>query len=81
MDDTRALGDRICELSAHLNAANCRLLELIAEFDQREGWGVDGCNSCAHWLNWKCGIGLNAAREKVRVASPHVARDRRRMGV
>ena len=24
--------------------------------------------SCAHWLTWRCGIGLNAAREKVRVA-------------
>jgi hypothetical protein len=24
--------------------------------------------SCAHWLNWKCGISLNAARERVRVA-------------
>ena len=22
----------------------------------------------AHWLNWRCGIGLNAAREKIRVA-------------
>ena len=55
MDDTSALGDRFCELAAHLNAAKCRLLELIAEFDLREGWGVDGCNSCAHWLNWKCG--------------------------
>jgi hypothetical protein len=65
---TSALGGRICELAAHLNAASCRLLELIAEFDQREGWGHDGCNSCAHWLNWKCGAGLNAAREKVRVA-------------
>ena len=67
MNETAALGDRICELAAHLNAANCRLLELIAEFDAREGWGADGCNSCAHWLNWKCGVGLNAAREKVRV--------------
>jgi len=68
MLNTEALGDRICELAAHLNAANCRLLELIAQFDSEEGWGVDGCNSCAHWLNWKCGIGQNAAREKVRVA-------------
>jgi hypothetical protein len=68
MRNTEALGDRICELAAHLNAANCRLLELIAQFDREEGWGVDGCNSCAHWLNWKCGIGQNAAREKVRVA-------------
>ncbi|MDZ7841647.1 MAG: DUF222 domain-containing protein [Gammaproteobacteria bacterium] len=24
--------------------------------------------SCAHWLSWKCGINLGAAREKVRVA-------------
>ncbi|MFT5172102.1 MAG: hypothetical protein ACI8W7_000266, partial [Gammaproteobacteria bacterium] len=68
MFETSALGDRICELAAHLNAASCRLLELIAEFDQCEGWGDDGCNSCAHWLNCKCGVGLNAAREKVRVA-------------
>ena len=27
-----------------------------------------GLRPCAHWLNWRCGIGLNAAREKVRVA-------------
>jgi 5-methylcytosine-specific restriction endonuclease McrA len=25
-------------------------------------------HSCAHWLNWQCGIALGAAREKVRVA-------------
>ena len=24
--------------------------------------------SCAHWLNWSCGVGRNAARESVRVA-------------
>ena len=60
---TSALGGRICELAAHLNAASCRLLELIAEFDQREGWGHDGCNSCAHWLNWKCGAVLPQTRE------------------
>jgi hypothetical protein len=65
---TAELGDRICELAAHLNAANCRFLELIAQFDRDEGWGADGCNSCAHWLNWKCGVSLNAARERVRVA-------------
>src|SRR5690606_26539565 len=49
-------------------AANYRFLKLIAEFDRRKGW-VDGdTHSCAHWLNWKCGIDLGAAREKVRVA-------------
>ena len=42
---------------------------MIREFDQEELWRLDGICSCAHWLNWKCGIGMNAAREKVRVAN------------
>ncbi len=40
----------------------------IAELDRREGWFQWGILSCTHWLNWKCGIGLGAARDKVRVA-------------
>jgi hypothetical protein len=35
---------------------------------KRKTLGRLGLASCAHWLNWRCGIGLNAAREKVRVA-------------
>jgi hypothetical protein len=62
------LEHQITELSAHIHAANYRLLCLIAEFDRREGWFQWGILSCAHWLNWKCGIGLGAARDKVRVA-------------
>src|SRR6476659_4727937 len=41
---------------------------LIAEFDRRTGWSDGATQSCAHWLNWKCGIALGAAREKVRGA-------------
>ena len=63
-----ALGNRIAELSAHVNAAKCRLLELIGEFDEKSGWADEGCLSCAHWLNWKCGVSAVAAREQVRVA-------------
>jgi len=63
----------ITELAAHIHAATFRLLELIREFDEREGWFGPGLRSCAHWLNWKCGIGLGAAREKVRVA--HALKD------
>jgi hypothetical protein len=32
------LGDQIAELSAHLDAATARLLDLIREFDARAGW-------------------------------------------
>jgi hypothetical protein len=61
------LGDEIAELSAHLDAATSRLLDLIREFDARGGWG-NGFRSCAHWLSWRVGLDLGAAREKVRVA-------------
>src|SRR4029453_12213714 len=61
------LGDEIAELSAHLEAATARLLELIREFDARGGWN-NGFRTCAEWLSWRVGLDPGAAREKVRVA-------------
>jgi hypothetical protein len=61
------LGDEIAELSAHLDAATARLLDLIREFDARGGWNT-GFRSCAAWLSWRVGLDLGAARERVRVA-------------
>jgi hypothetical protein len=61
------LGDEIAVLAVHLDAATARLLELIREFDQRGGWN-QGFRSCAHWLSWRVGMELGAAREHVRVA-------------
>src|SRR5881398_1185483 len=61
------LGDEIAEVSAHLEAATARLLDLIREFDARGGWNT-GFRSCAAWLSWRVGLDLGAAREKVRVA-------------
>jgi hypothetical protein len=63
-----ALEREITNLCAQINAASYRLLQLIAELDDEAPWGAWGLNSCAHFLNWRCGIGMNAAREKVRVA-------------
>ena len=65
--ELECLGDHIAELSAHLDAATARLLDLIREFDARGGWG-NGFRSCAHWLTWRIGLDLGAARERVRVA-------------
>src|SRR5258708_6330171 len=61
------LGDEIAELSAHLDVATARLLELIRAFDARGGWNT-GFSSCAAWLSWRVGLDLGAARERVRVA-------------
>jgi hypothetical protein len=62
------LGEQITQLCSHIYAAEARLLTLIREFDDKKCWAEQGFCSCAHWLNFKCGIGMNAAREKVRVA-------------
>lgn len=62
------LENEITSLVAHISAATYRLLTLLREYDLRSGWNDGGSKSCAHWLNWKCGIALSAAREKVRVA-------------
>jgi hypothetical protein len=59
---------QISELAAHIAAATCRWLLLVAEFDRLGGWAVWGVKSCAQWLSWRCSIGPGAAREHVRVA-------------
>ena len=65
--DLEQLGEEIAELSAHLEAATARLLQLIREFDVRGGWNT-GFRSCAAWLSYKVGLEPGAARERVRVA-------------
>jgi hypothetical protein len=66
--DTETLGEAIVTLSAHIHVANHRLLILLAEFDRRGGWKAAGHRSCAHWLAFRTGISLGAARERVRAA-------------
>jgi hypothetical protein len=61
------LESEIGELSAHIDAATCRLLLALAEFDRREGWARGGFRSCAHWMGWRVGLDLATARERVRV--------------
>ncbi len=62
------LADEIATLAAHISAATCQWLLLIAEFDRRDGWWNTGAKSCAHWVSWMCSISPGAAREHVRVA-------------
>ena len=64
--DLDRLGDQIAELAARIDAATYELLCQLHEFDRHHGW--EGWRSCAHWLNWRTGLDLGAAREKLRVA-------------
>lgn len=65
---SNALEAEIAQLSADINAATYRLLLLIREYDETGAWAGAGMSSCAAWLSWKVGLGLHAARERVRVA-------------
>jgi hypothetical protein len=65
---TERLEHEIAQLAAHIYAATCRWLELVAEFDRRECHLSLGFHSCTAWLSWTCGITTRAAREHVRVA-------------
>ena len=66
-DELFQLGERIAELAARINAAESRMMTLIADFDRRGGWR-DGFGSCAEWLAWRIGIKMGPARERVRTA-------------
>ncbi len=58
----------IGELAAHIAAATCRWLELVAEFDRRSAHEAWGFHSCGGWLAWRCSIDPRSAREHMRVA-------------
>ncbi len=55
-------------LAARITAGSARWLELVAEFDRREGWGGTGCRSTCEWVAWRCALTPRSAREHVRVA-------------
>jgi hypothetical protein len=65
---TERLEAWVSELAAHLAAATSRFLLMLGELDRRRAWADWGTTSCAAWLSWRCGLGMNAAREHIRVA-------------
>ena len=67
-EDLESLGERIAEQAAHIDCALHRLLSDLRTFDRGGGWHAQGARSCAHWLSWRLGWGLGAAREHLRVA-------------
>lgn len=56
------------QLAGHLAAATASFLVMVGEYDERGAWSDWEALSCAHWLSWRCGVGMVAAREQVRVA-------------
>jgi hypothetical protein len=70
--DPEALSDQaleaaLCTHAAHIAAAECRFVLMIAEVDRRGIWADQGARTCAHWLSWRCGLSVGVGREHVRV--------------
>jgi hypothetical protein len=65
---TERLEAELCQQAAHLDAALCRWLLVLAEFDKREAFESWECRTAAHFLNWRCGISLRTGQEHLRVA-------------
>lgn len=68
MKTLEELDEEIATLGASVNASTYRLLSAIHEMDERGGWGNQGYLSCAHYLTFRIGLSIGAAREHVRVA-------------
>ena len=68
-DKSERLGAEISELCSYIYAAEHRFLTLLREFDEEKSWQWLGFPTCASWLNFKCSMGMNTARERVRVAN------------
>ena len=58
----------ITGFASRLASATCTWLLWIAAYDRRGGWASWQAKSCAHWLNWQCGVAPRTAREHVFVA-------------
>ena len=75
------LGEDIAALTMRIHAATYELLVMLRQFDAQQGWG-HGFLSCAHWLSWRTGTDMGAAREKrarcQRAGHPAVAQWRTR---
>ena len=54
LEELKRLGDEIAVLSAEIEVATARLLDLIRDFDARGGW-ANGFKTCAEWLSWRVG--------------------------
>ena len=62
------LEEEISSFAGRLASSTAMWLCWIAAYDDREGWAGWQAKSCAHWLNWRCGVSMRTAREHVRVA-------------
>ncbi len=68
-EEADRLEAEIAEVCGVVNAAQARLVDLVASVIETGAWDVCGIRSVEHWLCWKCGVSAGRARSLVAVAS------------
>jgi hypothetical protein len=63
------LAEAIVQMHAAEMAVRAALCELVAAFDDRQGWRDDGATSMAAWLAMRLGMGWSSAADLARVAA------------
>src|SRR4051812_20726836 len=64
----RELGGLLIKNRVLVDTAEARWLDMLAAFDTRCGWAVDGHRDCITWLTDKCGMARSTAKDRLRVA-------------
>src|SRR5690348_16189875 len=58
----------VAEVCGIINAAEARLVTLIAKVLDEDLWAGHGILSPEHWVAWQCGVSAGRARQLVAVA-------------
>src|SRR5438067_808836 len=64
----RELGGLLIKNRVLVDTAEAEWLAMLAEFDRRCGWALDGHRTCVSWLMHKCGMAQSTAKDRLRVA-------------
>src|SRR5437762_12046129 len=64
----RELGALLIKNRVLVDTAEATWLNMLAAFDTRCGWAVDGHRNCVTWLTDKCGMARSTAKDRLRVA-------------
>lgn len=71
------LRQAVIHMAACINFADWQFIKLVAEMDRTRAWRYGGFCSLVNWLDYHCGLGTLAARERIRIGRnltrlPHI---------
>lgn len=66
-DNPADLREAVIDQAACINLADWQFVKLLVEMDRTRAWRHGGSSSLVGWLDYYCGLGNVAARERIRI--------------